>query len=72
MANLVVRCHKRDFAPALELAADLAVQRLLAALNRQQEVGSLLLKLPKNIPRPQGAPFGSKTPTADPLQSPQN
>ena len=48
MASLVVRCHKRDFALALELAADLAVQRLLVALDREQEVGSLLLELPKN------------------------
>ncbi len=48
MANLVVRCHKRDFALALELAADLVVQRLLVALDRQQEVGSPLLELPKN------------------------
>ncbi len=48
VADLVIRCHERDFALALELAADLTMQRLLVALDRQQEVGPLLLELPKN------------------------
>jgi hypothetical protein len=48
VANLVIRCHERDFALAVELAADLAVQRLLVGFNRQEEVGPLLLELPKN------------------------
>jgi len=56
MANLVIRCHERDSALALELAADLAVQRLLVGallrrslrLHGQEEVGPLLLELPKN------------------------
>ena len=56
VADLVIRCHKRDLALSLELAADLPVQRLLVGLllrrslrlDRQQEVGSLLLELPKN------------------------
>ncbi len=47
-ANIVIRCHKRDLALALVLAADLAVQCLLVGLNRQEEVGPLLLELPKN------------------------
>jgi len=48
MADLVIRCHERDLAPSLELAADLAVQRLLVGFDRQKEVGPLLLELPKN------------------------
>ena len=48
MADLVIRCHERDHALSLELAADLPVQRLLVGLDRQQEVGPLLLELPKN------------------------
>jgi hypothetical protein len=56
VADLVIRCHERDLALALELAADLAVQRLLVRLllrrslrlDRQQEVGPLLLEELKN------------------------
>ena len=48
MADLVIRCHERDLALSLELAADLAVQRLLVGFDRQEEVGPLLLELPKN------------------------
>jgi hypothetical protein len=48
VADLMIRCGKRDLALALELAADLAVQRLLVGFDRQQEVGSLLLELLKN------------------------
>jgi hypothetical protein len=48
MAALVIGCHKRDLALSLELTADLAVQRLLVGFDRQQEVGPLLLELPKN------------------------
>jgi len=56
MADLVIRCHERDLALSLKLAADLAVQRLLVGLllrrslrlHRQEEVGPLLLELPKN------------------------
>ena len=52
MADLVIGCHERDLALSLELAADLAVQRLLVGsplrgrlrLHRQQEVGPLLLE----------------------------
>ena len=47
MADLVINCHKRDVALSLELALDLAMQRLLIAFYRQQEVGPLLLELPK-------------------------
>jgi hypothetical protein len=72
MADLLIRCHKRDRAPSLELAADLTMQRLLVALDRQKEVGPLLLEELKNIPSPQVAPFGSVTPTAVLLQKPQN
>jgi hypothetical protein len=57
---------------SLELASDLAMQRLLIGFYRQKEVGPLLLELPKNIPSPQVAPFGSVTPTAVLLQKPQN
>ncbi len=48
VADLVIRCLKRDPALALKLATDLAMQRFLVGLDRQQEVGSLLLELPKN------------------------
>jgi hypothetical protein len=52
----VIACHKRDMPLALELAADLAVQGLLichsfgeeCVYGRQEEVGPLLLELPKN------------------------
>ena len=46
--NLVIPCKKRDLAFALELALDLAMQRLLIGFDRQEEVGPLLLELPKN------------------------
>ena len=48
MADLVISCHERDLALSLELAADLAVEDLLVGLVRQEEVGPLLLELPKN------------------------
>ncbi len=48
MALLVIPCHERDLALSLELAADLAVQHLLIGFHGQQEVGPLLLELPKN------------------------
>jgi hypothetical protein len=48
VADLVIRCHERDVPLALELAEDLAMQRLLVGFHRQQEVGPLLLELSKN------------------------
>jgi hypothetical protein len=48
VADLVIACHERDVPLSLELAADLAVQRLLIGFDCQQEVGPLLLELPKN------------------------
>jgi hypothetical protein len=48
VTNLAIRCHERDSALALELAADLAVQRLLVGFHGQEEVGPLLLELTKN------------------------
>jgi len=48
VADLVICCHKRDATLSLELALDLAMQGLLVALNGQEEVGPLLLELPKN------------------------
>ena len=56
MADLPIGCQERDLAFSLELTADLAVQRLLVCLllrkslrlDRQEEVGPLLLELPKN------------------------
>ena len=48
VADLMIRCHERDLALPLELAADLAVERLLVPFNGQEEVGPLLLELPKN------------------------
>ncbi len=48
VADLVIACHEWDVTLSLKLAADLAMQRLLVAFYRQQEVGSLLLELVKN------------------------
>ena len=48
VADLVIRCHDRDLALSLKLAADLPVERFLVGFHRQQEVGSLLLALPNN------------------------
>ena len=56
MADLVIGCRDRDLPLSLELATDLAVQGLLVGYSfgedcvydRQQEVGPLLLELPKN------------------------
>jgi len=39
MADLVIRCQKRDLAFSLELAADLAIQSCLVGLASQEEVG---------------------------------
>jgi len=44
----VIYCHKRDVTLSLELGLNLAMQCLLVALDRQEEVGPLLLELPKN------------------------
>ena len=52
VALLVIRCHERDLALPLELAEDPAVQGLLVGLDGQEEVGPLLLELPKNISLP--------------------
>jgi len=48
VADLVIRCHIRDVTLSLELALDLAMQRLLVGFDGQEEVGPLLLELPKN------------------------
>ena len=48
VAVLVIRCGERDVPLSLEPALDLAVQRLLVGFHCQEEVGPLLLELPKN------------------------
>ena len=48
VADLVIACHERDVTLSLKLAAYLAMQRLLVAFYRLQEVGSLLLEQLKN------------------------
>jgi hypothetical protein len=48
MADLVVYCQKRDLAFSFELTLDLTMQRPLVSLDFQEEVGALLLELPKN------------------------
>ena len=63
VADLVIACHKRDVPPALELAADLAVQGLLICYSfgeecvhgRQEDIGPLLLEPPKK-----GAGYGAR------------
>jgi hypothetical protein len=41
LADLVIRCHEKDLARSLELAADLAVHLLLVGLHRQKKVAWL-------------------------------
>ena len=48
MADLVIRCHERDVAFSKQLIGDLSVELLLVGLDRQEEVGPLLLELSKN------------------------
>ena len=48
MADFVITCDERDLALSNQLAGDLAVESLLVGFDRQQEVGPLLLELPKN------------------------
>jgi hypothetical protein len=48
MSELMIRCLKRDLAFPLELSLDLAMQGPLVGLDRQQEVGALLLQLLKS------------------------
>ena len=48
MGDLVIRCLERDLAFAEQLVGDLAVEAPLVGLDRQEEVGPLLLELPKN------------------------
>jgi hypothetical protein len=47
MADFVITCDERDLALSNQLAGDLAVESLLVGFDRQQEVGPLLLELPK-------------------------
>jgi hypothetical protein len=49
VADLVIRCHERDLALSVKLAADLAVQRFLVGFHRQEEVGPLLPPLPGKL-----------------------
>jgi hypothetical protein len=51
VAYLVTRCGERDVPLALELALDLVVQLLLVGLDRQDEVGPLLLEELMATPR---------------------
>jgi hypothetical protein len=62
VADLVIRCHKRDVALSLELAADLTMERLLVVFDRQEEVGPLLLELSKTVAACGGHPPGSARP----------
>ena len=48
VANPMIHCHKRDVPFYLELRLNLTMQRLLIGFHRQEEVGPLLLELPKN------------------------
>jgi len=48
MAELLIRCHKRDRALSLELGTNVADQCLLVGFHRHQEVGPLLPELPNN------------------------
>jgi hypothetical protein len=47
-ADLVIQGHYLDRELALELAADLALQRWLVGLNNQEDVGTLLLEVLKH------------------------
>ena len=48
MADLVIGCHEGDLALSKQLIGDLPVELLLVGLDRQEEVGPLLLELSKN------------------------
>jgi hypothetical protein len=48
VAALVIHCHEGDLALSKELIDDLPVEGLLVGVDRQEEVGPLLLELPKN------------------------
>jgi hypothetical protein len=48
MTDLLIHCKKRDLAFPLELTLDLAIQGSLVSLDREEEVGALLLVLLKN------------------------
>jgi len=48
MTDLLILCEKRDLAFPLELTLDLTMQGSLVGLDRQEEVGALLLELLKN------------------------
>ena len=48
VADLVIACYERDLALSSQLAGDLPVESLLVGLDRQEEVGPLLLELSKN------------------------
>ncbi len=48
VADLVMRCSKRDLALPLKLPADLSLQGLLVGFDAQEEVGPLLRELSKN------------------------
>jgi hypothetical protein len=45
MSDLVIPCQERNWAAALELPLDLAMQGPLVGLDRQEDVGPLLLEL---------------------------
>jgi hypothetical protein len=47
VSDLMIRCPEWNLALSQELAADLTIEWLLVDFDRQQEVGSLLLELPK-------------------------
>jgi len=48
ITDLVILCPKRDLAFSPELAAELEMQSCLVGLASQEEVGTVLLVLPKN------------------------
>ena len=49
VSDPVILCHERDLLLSLELAAGLVMQRFLILFHRQEEVGPLLLEMPKDL-----------------------
>jgi hypothetical protein len=58
MTDLLIHCKKGDLAFPLELTLDLAMQGSLVGVDRQEDVGALLLELLKTVSGCAGQPPG--------------
>ena len=58
MAELVIRCHKKDLACSLEWLCDLAMHGPLVDFYREEEVNPQLLQLSRKVSGCVGYPAG--------------